>query len=225
MMNRVNRYLTIRAPRSPSCLRRSASRAGFAQPQAPAAGAPAPGRAGGPPNPPLLMTTTAFQDGGVIPRQVHAGSGPGSGVAGAQLVAGAARHAELRAAPARPRAGPQQGLEDGHHALADLEHSRHVDRTAGRCRHRRAARRLTAGEPAAAAQCVYGTRRRPRTALTTTTPSNCMRWTSSSTCRKDSRRAQLPRGPPSSTRWTDTCLAKRSSSDASIGSPRHRQTH
>ena len=35
----------------------------LAQAQAPAA----PGRAGGPPNPPLLMTTTAWQDGGVIP--------------------------------------------------------------------------------------------------------------------------------------------------------------
>jgi Raf kinase inhibitor-like YbhB/YbcL family protein len=33
--------------------------------QTPAAGAQ--GRAGGPPNPPLIMTTTAFQDGGVIP--------------------------------------------------------------------------------------------------------------------------------------------------------------
>lgn len=46
----------------------------FAQAQAPAAGAP--GRAGGPPNPPLLMTTTAWQDGGVIPDKYTQAAGP-----------------------------------------------------------------------------------------------------------------------------------------------------
>lgn len=43
--------------------------------QAPPAGAPQ-GRAGGAPNPPLLMTTTAFQDGGVIPDKYTQVAGP-----------------------------------------------------------------------------------------------------------------------------------------------------
>lgn len=46
----------------------------LAQAQAPAAGAQ--GRAGGPPNPPLLMTTTAWQDGGVIPDKYTQAAGP-----------------------------------------------------------------------------------------------------------------------------------------------------
>jgi Raf kinase inhibitor-like YbhB/YbcL family protein len=41
--------------------------------QAPAGGQ---GRAGGPPNPPLLMTTTAWQDGGVIPDKYTQAAGP-----------------------------------------------------------------------------------------------------------------------------------------------------
>jgi Raf kinase inhibitor-like YbhB/YbcL family protein len=45
--------------------------------QAPTGGAQAPaGRAGAPPNPPLLMTTTAFQDGGVIPDKYTQVAGP-----------------------------------------------------------------------------------------------------------------------------------------------------
>ena len=42
--------------------------------QQPPAGAQ--GRAGGPPNPPLIMTTTAFQDGGVIPDKYTQAAGP-----------------------------------------------------------------------------------------------------------------------------------------------------
>lgn len=45
----------------------------MASAQAPAG---APGRAGGPPNPPLLMTTTAWQDGGVIPDKYTQAAGP-----------------------------------------------------------------------------------------------------------------------------------------------------
>ena len=47
------------------------------------------------------------------------------------MVAGADGDAEFRPADARSGTGPQEGLEDGHHPLADLEHSGDVDRPAG----------------------------------------------------------------------------------------------
>ena len=94
------------------------------------------------------MTTTAWEDGGVIPDKYTQAAGATAAVARAQVVAGAAGHAELRAADARSRAGAQQGLEDGHHALADLEHPGHVDRVSRRRRRGRAARRQPPGEPA-----------------------------------------------------------------------------
>jgi Raf kinase inhibitor-like YbhB/YbcL family protein len=70
MMNRTNRYLTHCA----AVALVSASLTLVGQAQAPQA--PAPGRAGGPPNPPLIMTTTAFQDGGVIPDKYTQAAGP-----------------------------------------------------------------------------------------------------------------------------------------------------
>lgn len=56
------------------CVIAATASVSFAQAQAPAA--PAQGRAGGPPNPPLLMTTTAWQDGGVIPDKYTQAAGP-----------------------------------------------------------------------------------------------------------------------------------------------------
>jgi Raf kinase inhibitor-like YbhB/YbcL family protein len=52
--------------------------------QAPQGGAPAPGGAGrgggrGPQTPPLIMTTTAFEDGGVIPDKYTQAAGPTAG--------------------------------------------------------------------------------------------------------------------------------------------------
>jgi hypothetical protein len=100
--------------------------------QAPQGGAPG-GRGRGPQSPPLLMTTTAFEDGGVIPDKYTQAAGP-MAVAGAVVVAGAAGHAELRAHHARPGAGPEPQLEDGHHPLGDLEHPGHRHRLPKRCR-------------------------------------------------------------------------------------------
>ena len=57
------------------------------------------------------------------------------------------RHTELRAAASRSRARPQQGFEDGHHALADLEHPRDGDGSSGRRRARRVAGRQPSGQP------------------------------------------------------------------------------
>jgi Raf kinase inhibitor-like YbhB/YbcL family protein len=76
-------------------------------PQTPPAGQRGGGR--GPATPPLIMTTAAWEDGGVIPDKYTHGGRRERRVAQTRLVAGTARDAELRAAHARPRAGAGEG--------------------------------------------------------------------------------------------------------------------
>ena len=152
--------------------------------------------------------------------QVHAGGGSERGVAGAEVVAGAAGHAKLRAADARSGAGAQQGLEDGHHALADLEHPGHVDRTAGR-RARRASCPTAAARSACGRTRTWDPARRPD--RTTTTRSSSTRSTRSSRCRRARRRKRPTRAPRSSTRWTATCSARPCSSRAFTADPTRRR--
>src|SRR5690348_15332615 len=97
---------------------------------APGGGGQGRGGGRGPQTPPLIMTSTAWEDGGVIPDKYTQAAGPTA--PRAQMVAGAAGHTELRAVDARSRTGVEQGIEDGHHALAGVEHPRHVDRSARR---------------------------------------------------------------------------------------------
>ena len=90
------------------------------------------GRGGGrgPATPPLLMTTTAWEDGGVIPdkyTQAAGATAPSPELKFAQVPMGTQSLVLLMH---DPEPVLQQGLEDGHHALAGLEHSGHVDRTA-----------------------------------------------------------------------------------------------
>jgi len=74
MMNRLTRNLTQGVALLVAIA--TAGSALHAQPQAQQPPAGAQGRAGGPPNPPLIMTTTAFQDGGVIPDKYTQAAGP-----------------------------------------------------------------------------------------------------------------------------------------------------
>ena len=122
-------------------------------------------------------------------------------------------HAELRAADARSRAGAQQGLEDGHHALVDLEHPGHIDRSARRRRRGRAAGRQPAGQPAR--ERLHGSRR-----AAGSVPSLHVRAV------RARHQARVPQGTPQEAAATRTAvinamdghvLGKAGSSPASIG--------
>ena len=177
-------------------------------PQAPAAGR-------GPQVPPLMMTSSAWEDGGVIPDKYTQAAGPAAvspELKWSQVPPGTQSFVLLLHDPG---AGAQQGLEDGHHALADLEHSRHVDR-ACRKASRRASCRTAAVRSAFARTPTWVPARRP--ARTITTRSSCTRSTRSSTCRRARRSRPPTRAWRSSTRWTATCSVKRCSSHAFTGS-------
>ena len=127
------------------------------------------------------------------------------------MVTGADGHAELRAAPSRSGAGPQQGIEDGHHPLVDLEHPGDGDGSPGRRRARRVAGRQPSGQPPRRTATWALARRRARI---TTTRSSCTRSIRSSTSRKARRKKPPTRAWPWSTRWTATSSARPSSSPA-----------
>ena len=166
-----------------------------------------------PARPPLTLTTTAFADGAPDPGEVHPGRR--AGVARARLDQRAARHAELRAAHARPRRGPQQDHR-GSGALAGVEHPRHRHRHGRGPAQGRRPCPTAAARSAPAARSTAAPARRPP-GRCTTTPSSSSRSTPRSTCRPaptPGRRARRSTPPCRATSWarrsTSGCSAARS---------------
>ncbi len=98
----------------------------------PAGGGQGRGGAGrGPQTPPLIMTSTAWEDGGVIPDKYTQAAGPTApspALSWSQVPPGTQSFALHHARPRARDSG--QELEGGRDALAHLEHSGHVDRAA-----------------------------------------------------------------------------------------------